>query len=258
VTAETVDLLSRTLRLIQHRHGHRAASDDILLAWAAWRAQPNAGRILELGCGKGTVALLLLRRLPYAVVTGMEAHPSHQMLAVRNGRLNGLSDRFRPILGDFRCAELLEGQPPFELVCGAPPFMPLGSGVMPVDAGRAAGRFELRGGVEDYARAAARHLAPGGRLVLLMDGQPGDRASKAITEAGLHLRRHLAVLPFPAQRPKYRIFEAAHEPRSFLEEEICLRTAAKDSGWSASYQEIRSALDLPESKFITRVTLPPG
>ena len=243
---ETIDLLSRSLRLIQHRDGHRATSDDQLLAWAACRAQPKALRVLDLGCGKGTVALLLLRQLPGARVMGIEALPVHHSLAVRNAELNGLADRFQPLLGDLRDAELLRNEPPFELICGAPPFMPLGSGLMPADPGRAVGRFEIRGGIEAYALTAARHLAPGGRVVLLMDGRQGDRTIKALRDAELHPRRRVVVRPRPAQKATYRLFEAAHEADSLIEEDLCLRGAV-GSGWSPEYLAIRIALDLPVS-----------
>ncbi|MEZ4468960.1 MAG: methyltransferase, partial [bacterium] len=156
---ETLDVLSRTLRLLQRSRGHRATSDDVLLAGHAAEAAPGARRIADLGTGKGTVALLLARAVPDSIIVGVEAYPASQELAVRNAELNSLSHRFTPLLGDLRDPAVLAGQAPFDLICGAPPFMPLGSGTLPADGQRAAGRFELRGGVADYARTAAAHLA---------------------------------------------------------------------------------------------------
>ncbi len=242
---ETNDLLSRRLRLIQHRDGHRAAADDVLLAWAAWRAHPQAGRILELGCGKGTVGLLLLSRMPYSLVLGVEAHAPHYALACRNAVLNGMELRFYPRHGDLRDGGLLAGEPPFDLACGAPPFLPVGSGVQPKDTGRAAGRFELRGGVEDYAAAAARHLSAEGLLVLLMDGQAESRPLQAIRTAGLFPRRILDVLPHPGKDAKYRIYEASRAAGEVRRETLALRPSRESAGWTEEYSRIRSALDLP-------------
>ncbi|MCA9541603.1 MAG: AMP-binding protein, partial [Myxococcales bacterium] len=106
---ETLDRLSATLRILQRRRGHRAASDDTLLAWFALQARPAARRVLDLGTGKGTVALLLLRALPDCVVVGVEAVPEAHALAVRNARLNGLVQRFSPRLGDLRDAAAQAG-----------------------------------------------------------------------------------------------------------------------------------------------------
>lgn len=243
---ETIDILTRRLRIIQHRGGHRAASDDVLLAWAAMRARPDAKRILDLGTGKGTIALLLLDSLPAAKVIGIEAHPAHHALAVRNAALNNLSGRYDARLGDLRDPAVLRGEGPFDLICGAPPYQPVGSGIMPKDPGRAAGRFELRGGVEDYAQTAASHLAADGRVVILMNSAGRVRAESAVTQAGLAARRVVAVRPRAGEPPTYWIVESAAETSATaVEEELCMRLATATE-WSPEYKAIRAALDLPE------------
>jgi tRNA1(Val) A37 N6-methylase TrmN6 len=243
---ETVDRLTRTLRIVQRRRGHRAATDDTLLAWSAARARPDARRALDLGTGKGAAALLLLARLPACRVVGIEAVAASQRLAVRNAALNGLADRYDPRLGDLRDPAILDGEPPFDLVTAAPPFMPLGSGVVPKEETRAAGRFELRGGVREFAAAAARALAPGGAAVVLMDGleRSAGRALAAFAEVGLHPRRVLLVRPHPGRAPTYRIFTAARAAGPCAEATLCLRPAAV-SGFSCDYEEIRREMDLP-------------
>jgi len=209
------------------------------------RARPDASRVLDLGSGKGTVALLLLRLLPNAKVIGIEAHPAHHDLAVRNAALNGLSDRYDARLGDLRDPALFEGEPPFDLICGAPPFLPLGTGVLPQDPGRAVGRFELRGGVEAYARAAARHLAPDGRAVLLMNGEGLSRAESAVRAKGLVPIRLIAVRPRPELPPTYWVIEsAAGHTGSVVQEELCMRLAS-GAEWSPAYAAVRELLDLP-------------
>ncbi|MFB3905476.1 MAG: tRNA1(Val) (adenine(37)-N6)-methyltransferase [Acidobacteriota bacterium] len=243
---ETTDALTRRLRIIQRQSGHKAASDDVLLAWAGLRAVPQARRILDLGSGKGTVALLLLGSLPDARAVGVEAYPGHHDLAVRNAALNRLGDRYDARLGDLRDPSVLEGEAPFDLICGAPPYHPVGSGVLPRDPGRAAGRFELRGGVEAYARTAARHLAaPEGRFVLLMNGAGRARAESAVGAAGLAVCRLVAVRPRPSQLPTYWLIEAAAEGGAPVEEELCMRQAT-GMQWSPAYAAVRAALDLPE------------
>ena len=244
---ERTDVLSRTLRIIQRRKGHKAASDDLFLAWAGIRARPDARRILDLGSGKGTVALLLLSRLPEAKVVGVEALPAHHDLALRNAALNSLADRYDARLGDLRDPELLAGEAPFDLVCGAPPYVPVGRGVLPKDPGRAAGRFELRGGVEAYAHAAAPRLAEHGRVVLVMNGAGRSRAEAAVFAEGLGVHRVVAVRPRPGLAPTYWVIEAGSDNRgAVVEEDLSMR---RDTGmqWSPQYAAIRAALDLPES-----------
>jgi len=247
---ETLDRLTSRLNIIQKRRGHRAASDDTLLAWAAARTRPDAVRVLDLGSGKGTVAMLLLQRLPSCRVIGLEALEVSHELANRNARLNSLRDRWNPRFGDLRDPCILAGESRFDLITGAPPFMPVGSGVMPEDPQRAAGRFELRGGVRDYAEAAVRYLAKGGKVVFLMDGLESSRsrALQALAAAGLTPNNVTAVHPFPGRGPIYRIFEASADLRSITEQSLCMRIDGK-SGFSPEYEAIRREMDcaLPES-----------
>ena len=64
----TLDTLAGSWRLYQLRHGHRFSTDDLLTAWAALRAKPEARRLLDLGAGIGSVGLLALWKL------SVEAH----------------------------------------------------------------------------------------------------------------------------------------------------------------------------------------
>jgi tRNA1(Val) A37 N6-methylase TrmN6 len=241
---ETQDRLTSRLCIIQKRSGHRAAADDTLLAWAAARSCPDAARVLDLGSGKGTVALLLLQRLPRCRVIGLEALEVSHDLAERNALLNNLADRWEPRLGDLRDPSTLAGEAPFDLVTGAPPFMPMGSGVMPGDPQRAAGRFELRGGVPEYTEAAASNLAPGGRFVLLMDGldRSQTRAEQAIGASGLFRRVVTAVHPRPGRPPIYWIFEAGTESGPTTEASICIRLDGHGE-FSPEYETIRREMD---------------
>ena len=243
---ETLDRLTSRMRILQKRRGHRAATDDTILAWVAAGARPGAARILDLGTGKGTVAMLLLQRLPGARAVGVEAVAASFDLAARNAALNELSGRFDPRLGDLRDPGILAGEAPFDLVTGAPPYQPLGSGVLPIDETRAAGRFELRGGVRDYAAAAALHLDDRGAAVILMDGleRSLDRAREAFDAAGLSVHRVVHVRPLPCAAPKYRVLVAERRPApEVADEELCLRREP-GGAFSEEHEAVRRALDL--------------
>ncbi|MCE5245129.1 MAG: methyltransferase [Syntrophobacteraceae bacterium] len=243
---ETLDRLSRTLRIIQKKQGQRAASDDVFLAWRAAQAVPDACRALDLGSGKGTVAMLLLQRLPRCRAVGVEALEMSYDLACRNAVLNALENRYAPRLGDLRDPSVLAGEPPFDLITGAPPFKPLGSGTLPRNAQRAAGRFELRGGVNEYVHTAARHLSPSGKLVILMDGleESRERTERALETEGFFLHSILAVKPRPARASVYWIVEAGRSEADTVEKRLNMRGESGDA-WSPDYEAIRREMDLP-------------
>ena len=87
-----------SLKLWQPAKGFRATTDAVLLAAAI---TPMASRILELGCGTAAVSLILARRLPEALITGIEINPELASLARRNAAENGFADRLKIITGDI-------------------------------------------------------------------------------------------------------------------------------------------------------------
>jgi tRNA1Val (adenine37-N6)-methyltransferase len=243
---ETLDRLAGKLRIIQKKQGQRAASDDVFLSWAAARVCPEASRALDLGSGKGTVAMLLLCRLSQCNVIGIEVLELSHDLARRNALLNGLENRYEPRLGDLRDPLVLVGEPLFDLITGAPPFKPLGTGTLPRNAQRAASRFEMRGGVREYAATAAAHLAPQGKVVLLMDGleQSRARAEQAFAAVGLFPHWIIGVRPRPQRPPVYWILAADRMAGGAVEESVCMRPEFGNS-WSLEYDAIRREMDLP-------------
>lgn len=244
---ESLDRLSRTLWLLQRKRGHRATSDDVVLAGLAVAAAPRALRALDLGTGKCTVALLLARALPDCAFVGVEAFAESYALGARNVALNDLETRIDVRLGDLRDAGLLSAEAPFDLVTGAPPFMPLGTGVLPSDPQRAAGRFETRGGIEAYAAAAARTLSPSGRTVLLMDGASAPRSLAALAQARLNVLDWIEVRPRPDRPPTFHVFVAGVGPTVVPtcgpRRVLSMRDQDGDA-WHPEYATLRAALDL--------------
>jgi len=115
-------------------------------------------RILDLGCGAGSVALSLASRAEAVVAT--DINPRAIELARHNAALNAIASvQFRE--GDLFAAA---GDEPFDLIVAQPPFIPLVDG--------AAATTYLHGGPrgDDLAlRMLAEmpaHLAPGGRAVM--------------------------------------------------------------------------------------------
>jgi len=216
----TLDPLTDRLRVHQRRRGHRSATDDFLAAHCASSARPDARRVLDLGCGHGTVTLLLSEVLPAAEFELVEAQEVSAELARRNLLENGVSERARVHRADLREVRLTPG---FDLVTGTPPFMPLGSGILPRDPQRAAGRFELRGGIEAYVACAASLAAPGGRVSMLMDGAQDVRVRAAFAAADLHIESIVVVRPRPDRAPRFRGYVGCVEKVVSVESSLVVR-----------------------------------
>jgi len=185
---ETVDALCGHFRIVQLREGHRFSTDDLLVAWYGSSWCPSASRVLDLGSGIGSVAMIGAWRLRGAHFVTVEAQARSVALARRSVAYNGLEARFDLRQGDFRDPGLLAAVQPFDLVLASPPYWPPGEGLQSANSQRAACRFEMRGDVSDYCRIAARHLAPGGVVSIVYaaypDGQLG-RVFDGAAAAGL-------------------------------------------------------------------------
>lgn len=261
---EGLDFLSEGRWIIQRSKGHRAGSDDQILAWRLYQSwtQSTAPKVLELGAGKFTISLILSALWPQAQFVGIEAFEESYELAKKNIKLNQVEQRLFPILGDLREAEVLQSalnlnelEEGFDLICGAPPFMPIGSGVMPKDPQRTSGRFELKGGVEAYLKAMGHCLAArsSSRAYLLMDGANHGRTLKAIEqEKSLKLIEWIEISPRPNAAIIYEVFELASaqifndghtlSPRQAA---FCLsQRASTGEQWSTAYQQLRVQLGL--------------
>jgi len=164
VGAVTEDcLIGGRVRLCQPAKGYRAAIDPVFLAAAV---TVEAGEtVLDLGCGVGAAGLCLLARQPLARVTGVELQAGMAALARRNGLANGHdADHFRIVEGSALT-------PPPEIAGGGfahvmtnPPFQPPGRGTAPPEGSKALAHVESAGDLAAWVKAAARLLAPKGRL----------------------------------------------------------------------------------------------
>jgi tRNA1Val (adenine37-N6)-methyltransferase len=209
----TLDALTGSWQIAQRAAGHRHSVDDVLTAHYALdeHGARRAASVLDLGSGIGGVGLLALWGLgATARLVCVEAQAISYRLLVANVLGNRLADRVVTWHGDLRELALDEQ---FPLVTGSPPYFPIGTGVLPADAQKAHARFELRGDIGDYARAAARHLAPDGVFVCCFPTPQKARAIARVGDAGLHVTAVRDVVPRAGRRPLFTLFACRRDAR---------------------------------------------
>ncbi len=225
--------------IAQRKGGHRHSIDDVLTAWYALQNSPLVREHLDLGTGIGTVGLLTLWGMgPEARLTCVEAQEISYRLLRSNLEFNGICHRVDDSLGDLRDLALKQK---FPLITGSPPYFPEGSGVIPRDSQKAHARFELRGDVSDYARAAARHLAPCGWLVLCFPSRQRARALAGITAAGLCIVRLREVIPRESLEPLFTLYACrlTEDFQGVFEEERPLVVREKSGRLTAEMAAVR-------------------
>src|SRR5262249_22239418 len=137
-------------RILQRVGGHRWSLDDLVTAWCASAAVADRPpeRFVDLGCGIGTVLLLLAWRFPDACGVGIEAQPGSVDLAGRSLAWNGVTDRCAVRRGDLRDPVALAGVGRAALVTGTPPYLPVGTATESRRPEVAPSHVEHRGGIE--------------------------------------------------------------------------------------------------------------
>lgn len=234
--AITIDALTRDWKIAQRAAGHRHSADDVLTASHALRHAAEPDRVLDLGTGIGGVGLLVLWGLPRARLVCIEAQPISHRLLLANLEGNELGARVEPHLGDLRD---LASPERFPLVTGSPPYFPLGTGIVPADSQKAHARFELRGDVTDYARAAARHLTGDGTFVFCFPTPQRDRALAAVAAAGLATASYRDVIPRRGLAPLFTLFVCRRRaPACTVEPPFAVREAS--GALTADMQAVRA------------------
>jgi tRNA1(Val) A37 N6-methylase TrmN6 len=110
------------------------------------------------------------------------------------------------------------------------------------------------GGIEEYCRAAAAALAPGGRFVVCcgLQGQPfrGQRVQRAAAAAGLAIVRQVTVVTREGKPPLFAVYVMQHhheqqQPAAVgcVEEAFVVRRA--DEAHTPQWHAAREAMGLP-------------
>src|SRR5262249_30648793 len=156
--------------------GHRFSSDDLATAFVAWHAVPTAKRVLDLGCGIGSVLLHLAWEKPDATFLRVEGPTVSFQPPGRHVARAKVSRPVRVHHGDLREESIIAALGrEFDLVTGTPPYFPPGHASDAIDEQRAYARIEYRGGIEAYLSTAGQVLSSDGTVVVCGDARARDR-----------------------------------------------------------------------------------
>ena len=135
---------------------------------------------LDMGCGLGSVLMMVGWKYPELRSTGIEAQKISCALARRSLQYNGVTDRMTVYNGDLRDPAVLSDRPHFPIVTGTPPYFKEGEAALPSKVDQKACLFEFCGGVEDYVGAARRYLTDDGHFVVVESALGKKRFDEAV------------------------------------------------------------------------------
>jgi len=232
-------------RILQRLDGHRWSLDDLVTAWFAARecAGRPPRRFVDLGCGIGTVLLLLAWWFPDATGTGIEAQPVSAELARRSIAWNGVEARLRVERADLRSIEPAVAD--VDLVTGTPPYLPPGTATPSRRPQRAPCTIEQRGGIEAYVDAAARLLAPGGVFVVCEQTSQMARVADAAKAAGLSITRRMDVVPREGKAALFTTFALRPVASDGMREDPPLVVRDRQGGRTPAFVALRADAGMP-------------
>jgi len=199
--------------------------------------------MLDLGCGLGSVLLMMAWRFPAADVTGVEAQADRAAMGRRSILFNGAEARCRIVDGDLREPGVLPAEARFPLITGTPPYFPIGTGPESEKTHAGPCRFEERGGIEEYALAAARWLSPEGRFVVCTAALERARVVRAARDAGLQVIEHVDVIPRAGKDVLVMVDVMARESAPLVSRELTVRD--EKSKWTPEFLQVRAEMGMP-------------
>ena len=198
------------------------------LALASFATLRPGWPVCDLGCGGGTLLLLLARREPSLSLTGIERLPGPAETARRNLAQNGLSGRI--VTGDLRDRSLLPNEG-FSLAVSNPPYFAPHTGAV-AEGARGDARAELTATLEDIFAAAERMLQWGGRFCLVYRPERLAALLTAAVTHGLEPKRLRMVQHTARSAPSLVLLECRRGGKPGLSVEPPLLLRLEDGGES--------------------------
>lgn len=180
--ADIIDtsLLRGQVRLLQPRVGFHAAVDTVLLAAAAL---PYAtGRILDVGCGVGSVGLCITLKNKDIILNSIDIQSDYIELARRNAALNDVAARCTFVAGDImQDTEIPDNT--FDLAVTNPPFQAMGRHLVSPVSSKALANGELSCDIDltKWCKYLHKKLKQGGRMVMIHRADRLDEILQALT-----------------------------------------------------------------------------
>ena len=208
--------------LHQEHSAFRVTTDSVLLG--AWADVKNAGNILDIGTGTGLLALMAAQRSGARIVA-IEPDRNSFMQAGLNITASPWYDRIT-VLNTSIQEYHTTGSLFFDAIITNPPYFV--DSLLNPSGVRARTRHTVSMGYADLIDAAARLLAPVGKLHLVLPVNEAARFIELATEYDLHCSKRMIVRPTPEKPPARMLMSLQHgKPLNCEETEMVIEKGGR-------------------------------
>ena len=234
------DILNGRFKVIQRKKGYRFSVDALLLAHFV--PPGKACRILDLGTGSGVIPLLLIHRRPGSRIVGIDIQKDMVDMARRTLALNCIDDGIEIREGDVRRIEDDVNPGSFDIACANPPYRRIFSGRINPDGEKARAKHEIFGTLNDFLRAAAYALKPGGKAYLIYPARRLAELIQQFRQQDIEPKRCRIVYSHPESKGEFILMEGSAGGREELLVEPPLFIRDGHGHYSAAMVALFSAL----------------
>lgn len=225
----------RQFSVSHSRSTMKVGTDGVLLG--AWAETHSAQNILDIGTGCGLIALMAAQRNPTANVTAIDIDQASIDEATENFQASPFAERLQALQTDIQTFSTQPNAFQYDCILSNPPFFT--ETLLSPNPTRAAAR-SVEGGLSFAAliESAARLLAPGGSLQIILPFQEAPRILGIAVETGLHLLRRTDITTKATKPPRRTLLHWTNQPTSapILHNQLCLTGA--NGNRSEDYQAL--------------------
>lgn len=206
----------------QEHAAFKVTTDSVLLG--AWADVEGAGTILDIGTGTGLLAMMAAQRSDARIIA-LEPDRNSFMQAGLNFTASPWYDRLTLVHTAVQDYQPL-GNMLFDAIISNPPYFV--DSLLNTEESKARARHAVSMSHADLAGAAARLLAPAGRLHLVLPVNEAVRFVALARDYNLHCRRRMFVRPTP-ELPPARVLMSLQRgvPQSCDESELVIEKGGR-------------------------------
>ena len=200
----------------------KVGTDGVLLG--AWADIPGEGRILDVGCGSGIIALMCAQRSSKEVaIEAIEIDAGAAKDALANFNNSAWHDRINLICADFRSyASTCSVR--YNAIISNPPFFK--DSLKPGNKSREIARHTDSLEYDDLFNGCGKILAENGKISLITTWESYGDIAKAATENRMFLYRRTDVFTTAEEKfPKRVLTEWSRTPTDYIWNSITINTA---------------------------------
>lgn len=215
----------------------RVGTDAVLLG--SWFGIPSGclrdGRVLDVGCGCGIIAMMAAQRLPHCHVLGIDIDSQSVHEATQNAKRSDFAERISFMEKDVRTLCNEDGAGRFFLILCNPPYYT--EDTLPPDARRSYARNTAHLSFGELIGAITRLLEPAGTFAVVLPMQARDSFLKETSFEGLHIHRECRIQTVSGKSPKRVLLEFGFEQYDMVNI-TTLILQDKDGKRSAEYAKL--------------------